>query len=546
MTRYKICLPVVSLKLNLFLFSLKSSRQAFEVPLIIDPSKNSIVCGDNLEWLKWIPNECVDLCYIDPPFFSNRNYEVIWGNGYELRSFGDRFAGGITHYVEWMRERVELIHNKLKPTGAIFLHCDWHASHRLRCLLDDIFDENNFRNEIIWKRTPFSGSSKAISKKLPSIHDTIFYYSKSKLHDSIFNCPTEPYPPEYLKRFNCEDKRGRYQKVLLKTYSKETLARLRSEDRIVEPKTKGAGLRYKQYLHESKGVRQLGDLWTDINMINPMGKERLGYPTQKPESLVKRIIELGSRPGDLILDCFAGGGTSAKVASETQRRFIVGDVSPVAIKLMAQRLNFECHSMSYEVKNLPQTVEEFQLIDGHKFAETICDLMGWEANRKKSSDGGIDGWDGEGNPVQIKNHSNAGVGRPEIQKFHSAIIKDKRKKGVFVAWQFARTALEYIAQIKSEHGIEIIAKPCSEVFGDLVIPHDKAENIKKLYAERLPDVWKDRQSNPANDETASPAEMVADAIDNLILEQKHKEVLSKIEKAKNTTKSKKRRIKKES
>src|SRR4051812_39572983 len=143
----------------------------------IDTSKNHIVCGDNLEWLKDLPDESVDLCYIDPPFFSNRNYEVIWGNGYELRSFGDRFSGGISHYTEWMRPRVELIHEKLKNTGSIFLHCDWHASHRLRCLLDDIFGEEAFVNEIIWQRKQGCGP---VRGRYSNNHDTILMYAKGK------------------------------------------------------------------------------------------------------------------------------------------------------------------------------------------------------------------------------------------------------------------------------------------------------------------------------------------------------------------------------
>jgi hypothetical protein len=102
-----------------------------------------------LEWLNWIPDESVQTCYIDPPFFSNANYEKIWGNGWEVASFKDRFAGGIEHYIAWIKERIILIHKKLKKTGVIFLHCDWHASHRLRVLLDEVFGEENFVNEIV-------------------------------------------------------------------------------------------------------------------------------------------------------------------------------------------------------------------------------------------------------------------------------------------------------------------------------------------------------------------------------------------------------------
>ena len=114
---------------------------------------NRLILGDNLEIMKSMESEYVDLIYLDPPFFSNRNYEVIWGDKGEIRSFQDRWSGGISHYVDWLKERVEEMYRILKPTGSIFLHCDWHANAYIRVqILDRIFGEKNFRNEIIWKR----------------------------------------------------------------------------------------------------------------------------------------------------------------------------------------------------------------------------------------------------------------------------------------------------------------------------------------------------------------------------------------------------------
>lgn len=476
----------------------------------IEKNTNYIICGDNLEWLTYLTDESVDLCYIDPPFFSNRNYEVIWGNGYELRSFGDRFAGGISHYIEWMRPRIELIHRKLKKSGSIFLHCDWHAAHRLRCVLDDIFGESNFRNEIIWQRTPFSGSSKALAKKLPSIHDTIFYYSKTKTHDEKFDCPSVGYSEKYLKRFKHKDNRGYYRKTLLKTYSKETLKRLREEDRLIEPKKKGAHYNYKQYLNESNGKTQIGDIWTDINMLNPMSAERLGYPTQKPEALIKRIIEMASNKNDIVLDCFGGGGTTAKVCTDLSRTFITGDVSPVSVKIMAERLLFDVPHVKFEIKNLPQTDTELKKMNGHLFAETVCEVQGWKVNEKKAGDGGIDGWTADGTPIQVKNHTTTPAGRPDIQKFFGALAKEKKKKGIFVAWRFASEAREYIADMKRDHRVEIVAMECREVFGALLLDSSKGEEIEKLYLERRPKNW---------------AKNIAKA-------EAHKRVIEKLEKSK--------------
>ena len=109
-----------------------------------------IYCDDNLKRLSLLPNNSIDLIYLDPPFFSNRHYEVIWGDEAEVRSFEDRWEGGVHHYVGWMKERMLEMHRVLKPTGSLYLHCDWHASHYLKQMMDDIFGNNNFQNEIIW------------------------------------------------------------------------------------------------------------------------------------------------------------------------------------------------------------------------------------------------------------------------------------------------------------------------------------------------------------------------------------------------------------
>lgn len=297
-----------------------------------------IYCADNLDVMRNLPSESIDLIYIDPPFFSNRKYETIWGDKNDTASFNDRWKGGINHYSEWMRPRLEQIHRLLKPSGALFCHLDWHAVHYIKVLLDEIFDSSNFRNEIVWQRTPFSGSSKSKAHKVPAIHDTILYYAKTKKHDKKFNCPTLGYTDEYLKRFKHKDKRGYYRKSLLKTYSKETFERLKKEDRLVEPVKKGANYSYKQYLHESSGKRQIGDVWTDINMLNPASKERVGYPTQKPEELLRRVIEMATKKGDIVADFFCGCGTTLVAAHNLNRDYIGVDNSPMASKIIRKRL----------------------------------------------------------------------------------------------------------------------------------------------------------------------------------------------------------------
>lgn len=305
----------------------------------IDPSRNTIICGDNLEWLNWIPDESVQTCYIDPPFFSNANYEKIWGNGWEVASFKDRFAGGIEHYIAWIKERIILIHKKLKKTGVIFLHCDWHASHRLRVLLDEVFGEENFVNEIIWHYRRWSNNSSSFQK----MHDNIFMYSKQK-KQHIFNIMVQPYAvPEAI----------------------ETTVRKKINGKLVRLKDKNGN--YIQRESNNNGVA-MHDVWHDINFIPPTGNERIGYRTQKPEALIERIIECSSKENDIVLDCFAGGFTTAKVCVDLKRKFICGDVSPVACKIGMKRLH-KHNFFDYESKSLPQTEEEFREMDGHIFAK---------------------------------------------------------------------------------------------------------------------------------------------------------------------------------
>src|SRR5215469_5640296 len=141
-------------------------------------SVNKLILGDNLEILKSFPDEYVDMIYLDPPFFSNRNYEIIWGDAGEIRSFQDRWSGGMDHYIAWLYERVGQMHRILKDSGSIFLHCDWHADAYIRVhILDKIFGMKNFRNEIIWS---YKTTLRVSSDHLGRDHDSIFIYAKSK------------------------------------------------------------------------------------------------------------------------------------------------------------------------------------------------------------------------------------------------------------------------------------------------------------------------------------------------------------------------------
>jgi len=381
------------------------------LPDKIDIQHNHIISGDNMEWLPLLPDGSVDLCYIDPPFFSNKNYETIWGNSYEMRSFGDRFAGGIRHYVAWMRERIVFIHKKLKDTGSFYLHCDWHASHYLKIACDEIFGEENFRNEIIWRYRRWPAKSRNFQR----MHDAILWYSKSD--GWTWNQLYEEKSASTLKAFGDT-------KLTTEITERGTVKKVRTDQK-------------------SLGTN-MSDVWEIPVIQGSAAKERIGYNTQKPEALLKRIILAGSAKDDLVLDCFAGGGTTAKVCADLGRRFICGDVSPVAVRVIAARLNKYRPETDYKVLGLPQTEKELKALSGHEFAELVCQCKGWDVNQKKSGDEGIDGWaNNKQVPIQIKNHAQP-VGRPDIQKFVGAMRG--QKEGLFVAWNFSKQAMEFIAK----------------------------------------------------------------------------------------------------
>jgi len=225
----------------------------------------------------------------------------------------------------------------LADEGSIYVHCDWRVNAYIRIAMDEVFGRDNFLNHIVWKRTPFAGSSKARASKYPTNHDSIFYFSRSERY--VFEQQFAPHSAEYLERFKNPDNDpdGPWQSVSLKTYSQETFDRLKSEGKLIAPVREGAGWRYKWYRDETKG-KQVEDIWTDINLTNPMAEERVGYPTQKPEALLERIIKASSNEGDLVADFFCGSGTTAAVAEKLNRKWIATDLGKFGIHTTRKRL----------------------------------------------------------------------------------------------------------------------------------------------------------------------------------------------------------------
>jgi DNA modification methylase len=443
---------------------------------------NVVYCGDNTEVMRRdILDNSIDLIYADPPFFSNKPYEMLWGNGYELRAFEDRWKGGIENYITWMEPRLRECHRVLKNSGSMYLHCDWHAGHRLKVLMDKIFGDRLI-NEIVWKRTS-AHTGEGIIRSYGTVHDVVLFYTKTD--DYIFNPHHVPYEKGYVEKFyrNVDkdgrrwtssdlmaagirhgesgkpwrgidpNKRGNHWKFTI-----AKLEELAKEGRIYFPKKVGGVPRYKRYLDEMEG-QLLQDIWLDIRPIQAHAKERLGYPTQKPEQLLERIVSVSSNPMDIVLDPFCGCGTTLVVAHRLGRRWIGIDVSPTACKLMGSRLR-KLHA-KYEIIGLPRTIEEIRALQPFEFQNWVFEKLHGRVNPKKIGDFGIDGWIELDVPLQVKQSEN--IGRNVVDNFETAIRRMGKKKGVIVAFSFGSGANEEVARAHNEEGLEIKLKTVEEI-----------------------------------------------------------------------------------
>jgi site-specific DNA-methyltransferase (adenine-specific) len=475
-----------------------------------------IYCGDCLEQLRLLPDACVDLIYIDPPFNSNRNYEVFWGETKEKRSFEDRHES-TQAYIDFMRPRCAELARVLKKTGSFYYHCDWHASHYVKVMLDEIFGENNFRCEIVWKRTFAHGN---VGKNYGNVSDSIFFLTGSD--DYTWNQPWDTLTTEEIdeKYPNVDPDGRRWQSVTLRnpgirpnlhypykasngvTYQPHSngwscnLERMRkydTEGRLHFPVKQGGALRLKMYADESLGER-LQNIWLDIPPIGAKAAERLGYPTQKPLALLERIIATSSNENDIVLDAFCGCGTALVAAQRLKRQWIGIDVSPTACRVMGKRMHDVCGMPEDEtlwkigrgfiVRGLPWTEEKLRAIPPFEFENWAVIALGGIPNRTKVGDKGIDGrifpvgvqpteaaadelqlqerW----YPIQVKQKDR--VGRPDIDAFETAMRRTKREKGFFVAFDYSDDALREIDRHFREDHAVIVPLTVREILDEQV------------------------------------------------------------------------------
>ena len=441
--------------------------------------RNELYYGDNLDVLRRkIASASVDLCYIDPPFNSKRNYFQIYNNqGGEDRAqaqafvdtwnWGDEAIEGIEYILDierlngsvgqtrWTEQTVELIrglekvlgrgsllaylvhmtlriveiHRVLKPTGSFYLHCDPTASHYLKLVLDAVFcgQGGDFVNEISWRRTTAKSDHAQGATHFPRVRDIIFRYAK-RTDTKVYHQQFADYSEAYIaSKYASLDENGRrymldnltgpggaskgnaYYEVMGVSkywrYSKANMERLIAEGRIVQPKPGGVP-RYKRFLDEMPGVA-VSDDWDDIRPINSQAQERLGYPTQKPEALLERIIKASSNEGDTVLDAYCGCGTTVAVAQRLGRRWIGIDITYQSIALILKRFadtykdDWPAIEAEILLDGVPKDIESAMALANRKDDKTRKEFEKWAVltfsknqariNEKKGADGGVDG-----------------------------------------------------------------------------------------------------------------------------------------------------------
>lgn len=452
---------------------------------------NELYFGDNLEILKKLsaehPKGFIDLIYIDPPFNSKRDYNILFESidmkdtKAQKEAFSDTWSS--VHYLDLLNElqetdlnlykylktldeigiakssvayltnmaiRIYYMHKVLKDTGSFYLHCDPTMSHYLKIVCDMIFGESNYKNEIIWKRTFNSGSSKSIANKFPNSTDVILFFTKSNKY--IFNKKYRPYSPGALKRYDKVDENGkRFKWNPLKTVSDDRLKKLISSGNAKIIPTSKYPI-YKHYLDESKGA-PIDNLWDDIDQMGTHSQERLGYPTQKPEHLLERIIETSSNKHDIVADFFCGCGTTIAVSERLKRKWFGVDISHLAIKLIVDRLT-KPHGIdrakaikdNIKITGFPKDIasakELAENTDEGRFAfqDWIIEVMlGGISNPKKTADGG---WDGH--LTFYKDYNEKGfaiievksgkVSVKNIREFIQVVEKQNADLGLFVCF----------------------------------------------------------------------------------------------------------------
>ncbi len=520
--------------------------------------QNLLYYGDNLEVMrKYIASESVDLVYCDPPFNSKRNYNQIYNNiGTEdraqaqafvdtwtwddhasagfaelLANDGARFTpqtvelikglnavlgkGSLLAYLVSMTLRVTEIHRVLKPTGSFYLHCDPTASHYLKLVLDSIFvpQGGDYRNEIIWERTTGRKSVGQYGR----VHDVIFFYTKSNAY--VWNPPTAAQTAETARGHDMmSDGQGVYRMSDLTgagagpsrtfgdleikppsgrhwMFDQKGIDELTAQGRIAF--SKGGRPRLKTYIENLPGV-SLRDLWTDIGPLNSAAAERLGYPTQKPEALLERIVRASTNPGDVVLDAYCGCGTTIAVAQRLDRNWIGIDITYQSISLILRRLEAQFGKNAVDKEHISLNGIPRDLASAYALAQKKDDrvrkefekwaILTYSSNRaiinqKKGADAGVDGiaffQTGHDDNAKIIFQVKSGkVERGDIAKLHSDMLREGAALAVFLTLEPPTKAMQGEAKAVGLYSHALMQRSYDKI--QIVTMQDVIENDKRL------------------------------------------------------------------
>lgn len=425
-----------------------------------DIPTNIVYNGDNLDIMRdtmKFPDESVDLIYLDPPFFSGKNYDIVWKDGSEMKSYtaftdkqfykkicrkcahefhdDSKFCPecgasaknakkvqekDINIYVGWLKARLMECKRILKPTGSIYVHLDHHAVHYVKVMMDDLFGIKNFQNEVIWHYFMGGKAKRFFARK----HDNIISYTKGKTH--VFNPMKHKRRLDFRPSLKNESKNGNTGKDEFGYYS----------------------------------VVTMDDVW-DIKSVFNMSNEYEGYPTQKPLELLGRIIKASSNPGDIVFDPFCGCATTLAAASNLGRKYIGIDISPKAAELIHTRIP------TAKIVYTQMTMSDLRAMEEFHFQEWVCQKMlarntSPDPSRPSGADGGIDGYVEHpletriyaGAPIQVKRSEK--IGRKTIDEFGGALIRKGKTVGFFIALSFGDGAKKGAKEIRKNSGINII------------------------------------------------------------------------------------------
>lgn len=477
---------------------------------------NCSMRGDCLEWLDRIPDNSLDMIYIDPPFFTRTDYEVIWGNGWEKAAWEDwkkSTKGDIDGFIEYMSYRIHKMKDKLKDSGTFWLHCDHRANYKFRALLEGIFG-GNFIAEIVVQTTE-AGRDQATA--VGKSHETIFVFSKNKSGYFFNNTySTEKIPKSYKYR----DHRGVYSSGDLtqdgagppRTFNGRSVApppgkhwiwkQARIDRALANEANRSSGIRNDFIIFTENGVprvkrywkgnktSKLVSLWTDC-IKNSWTEDNIKYGTKKSLSLMQRIIQAGCPEGGTVGDFFSGGGTTLLAAAKMGRNFIGCDVSPVAIKAQAKR--FRAADLKEPlVLGYPKSKKTYLEMNDKKdktaFERFLSEICGWVHLQDVSGQGnGFDAYiDGpEKIAVQIKNWSNS-AGAKEVRNLAGALTQSqgKYKSALLVAWDLSMAGHEALSKIKKS-GVKIEFVKIEYFLDCFLISEEKEKEIDDLLDDAL-------------------------------------------------------------